>query len=130
MTDQPETFYGLGRRKTAIAKVWLIKHGSRTVNGLPLEEYFTIKTWQEKVLAPLKLTAQDDYGIKAVVKGGGKSAQAEAVRLGLSRSLLTIDPAWRKQLKEAGFVTRDPRAKERKKYGLKRARRAPQFSKR
>lgn len=123
---------GLGRRKSATARVRLITDAKElTVNGLPFGEYFPTFTLQQRVLAPLQLTSQQDaFGITVRVRGGGKRGQADAVRLGVARALLLVNPAWRKQLKDAGMLTRDARVKERKKFGLKRARRAPQFSKR
>lgn len=126
------TIYGLGRRKTARAQVLLTSDpAQKTVNNQPLVEYFPTPGMQERALAPLKLTSQlDIYGIAARVQGGGKQAQAEAVTLAVARALLQANAGWRKQLKQAKVLTRDPRAKERKKPGLRRARRAPQFSKR
>lgn len=123
--------FGLGRRKSAVASVTLQTSGSRHhVNERPLQEYFSPHL-QQAALAPLVLTSQDDsWWIKARVRGGGKRSQAEAIKLGVARALLLVNGEWRKQLKSAGMLTRDPRVKERKKYGLKRARRAPQFSKR
>lgn len=124
--------YGLGRRKTAVAQVTLIAgQKDHFVNGIKLNEYFPTIEMQQAAQLPLRLTSQyEAYGIKAKVFGGGKRSQADAVKLGSARALLTIDAGWRKQLKEAETLTRDPRMKERKKYGLKGARRAPQFSKR
>lgn len=124
--------YGLGRRKTAIAQVWLTKEiGTQTVNKVPFKTYFPTPGMQRAALAALTLTNQlDQHGLKIVAKGGGKQAQADAVKLGSARALLVVDAGWRKQLKAAGMLKRDPRKKERKKPGLKRARRAPQFSKR
>ncbi len=124
--------YGLGRRKTAIAQVWLTTDGGQyTVNTIPLKHYFPTPAMQQAALAALTLTNQlEQHGMKIVARGGGKQAQAEAVKLGSARALLEVDPGWRKQLKVAGVLKRDPRMKERKKPGLKRARRAPQFSKR
>lgn len=124
--------YGLGRRKTAVAQVWLTRGaGTYTVNTLPLKTYFPTLAMQRAALAALTLTNQlEQHGLKIVAKGGGKQAQAEAVKLGSAWALLEVDAGWRKQLKAAGMLKRDPRMKERKKPGLKRARRAPQFSKR
>jgi small subunit ribosomal protein S9 len=126
------TYYGLGRRKEAIARVWLVENDlSRIVNDTKYEEYFTTFQQRASGIQGLKLTSHDDkFGLKVKVIGGGKEAQAEAVRLGVARALIKFNPAWRKQLKGALLLTRDPRVKERKKFGLKRARRAPQFSKR
>ena len=114
-----------------MANVLLLKGGKGAkVNGINLDDYFTV-LMASRALLPLVLTSQNDtYGVKAKVSGGGKHAQAEAISLGIARALLKIDEEWRKQLKAAGMLTRDPRSRERKKPGLKRARRAPQFSKR
>ena len=127
-----KTHYGLGRRKSAIATVVLSEGTSeRLVNDTPLDEYFTTAEARHAALAALELTSQESaLGIEARVAGGGVRAQAEAVKLGSARALLAINPEWRKQLRTAGLLTRDARVKERKKFGLKRARRAPQFSKR
>lgn len=124
--------YGLGRRKTAVAQVWLTSEvGTQTVNTIPLKSYFPTPGMQRAALAALTLTNQlEQHGMKIVTRGGGKQAQAEAVKLGSARALLGVDAGWRRQLKAAGMLRRDPRQKERKKPGLKRARRAPQFSKR
>lgn len=124
--------YGLGRRKTAVAQVKLSNTpNARTVNGQTLDVYFSTVGMQAAVLAPLRVTSLDDtHGFAMKVHGGGKHSQAEAGKLAIARALLTIDEGYRKQLRASGFLTRDPRAKERKKPGLKRARRAPQFSKR
>ena len=127
------TTYATGKRKTAVAKVW-VKPGSGkiTVNGMDLNTWLggheAIKL---KVVQPLLVTKQEtSMDITATTLGGGYSAQAEALRHGISRALLEADGDYRPSLKKAGFLTRDPRMKERKKYGLKGARRAPQFSKR
>lgn len=124
--------YGLGRRKTSRAQVILTPEPSKLmVNGIELNTYFPTIAMQAAALGALKLTSQlENFGIKARVSGGGKHSQAEALRLATAKALLGIDEAYRKQLKSAGLLTRDPRMKERKKPGLKRARRAPQFSKR
>lgn len=126
------TFYGLGRRKTAVAQVLLTNTPElKEVNGTPLVEYFPTIQMTTTALEPLNIaSAEKSYGIKAKVSGGGKNSQAGAVRLGIARALLKVDEGYRLQLRAAGMLTRDPRAKERKKPGLKRARRAPQFSKR
>lgn len=126
-------FYGRGGRKTAIARVRLFLKGKGeiTVNELPFEEYFPTKDMQNAVLKPLILTGHEkntDLSIRVV--GGGKIAQSEAVRHGLARALVLLNPDLRPILKAEGFMTRDPRVKERKKPGLKRARRAPQWAKR
>ena len=124
--------HGLGRRKTAVAKVLLTEDkGERMINGTPLETYFPYAALQITALKALVITSQnDEYGLKVKVSGGGKNAQADAVSLGIARALVGIDEGFRKQLKAAGLLRRDSRMKERKKPGLKGARRAPQFSKR
>ena len=122
----------VGRRKQAIARVRLIPgSGTITVNGRTLEDYFPNKVHQQVVNEPLKtLDVADRYDVLVRVQGGGISGQAGAVRLGIARALTQTDDDARPPLKKAGFLTRDPRAKERKKYGLKKARKAPQYSKR
>jgi small subunit ribosomal protein S9 len=125
--------YSAGKRKTAIARIKLFEDGKGdlTVNGMSFKEYFQTELQIENAVAPLALTEQKTkYDIEAQVEGGGKAAQADAVRLGITRALLAINPDWRIELKRAGFLRRDSRIKERKKPGLHRARRAPQFSKR
>lgn len=124
--------YGTGRRKTAIARTRLYPGaGQIEVNGRPMDQYFPRKTLQMIVRQPLALTKlAEQYDIKVNVCGGGISGQAEAVRLGISRALLQADPALRGALKRAGFLTRDARKKERKKYGLAAARARYQYSKR
>lgn len=123
----------VGRRKTSIARVRLIKNGKGviTINGRPMDDYFTTYDLREQVLNPLKITGQEtavDVSVK--VEGGGIRGQAEAVRHGLSRSLIQLNPTFRKSLKKLGYLMRDSRKRERKKFGLKGARRAPQWSKR
>lgn len=132
MSTETESFKGLGRRKTAVARVMLVPDVKvQTINELPFKEYFPTISMQAALLKPLELTSQlDVWGFRAKVSGGGKHAQADAVRLGIARALVKENAGRRKQLKEAELLTRDPREKERKKPGLKRARRAPQFSKR
>jgi len=125
--------YALGRRKTAIAKVYLIKNGKGTimVNGKPMEKYFTTFESRDMVTSPIKMAGLEgaiDVSVRA--QGGGQLGQADATRLGISRALIELNPTYRKTLKKLGFLMRDPRAKERKKFGLKKARRAPQWSKR
>jgi len=125
--------FAVGRRKTAVARVRFHKgkQGDFMVNERPMEQYFPTKELQGLVLAPLTATEMSGAGfVTAKVAGGGISGQAEAVRLGIARALVSIDSDLRLTLKRAGFLRRDPRAKERKKYGLKRARRAPQWQKR
>lgn len=126
-------FWGTGRRKKAIARVRLLPAGSGNiiVNGRTLDNYFPQGTLQIIIKQPLELTQTTaSYDIMVNVCGGGTTGQAGAVRHGISRALIQAQPDLRPALKKAGFLTRDPRAKERKKYGLKKARRAPQFSKR
>ena len=126
------SYYGTGRRKSSIARVRLVPgEGKVTINGRAMDEYFGLKTLELIVRQPLELTETvDKYDVIADVKGGGASGQAGAIRHGVARALLKADPEYRVALKKAGLLTRDPRMKERKKYGLKGARRAPQFSKR
>lgn len=126
-------YHAVGRRKTAVAVVRLTQKGSGqiTVNGRPFAQYFPIAEFQKSITSPLQAVGHaSDYTISTTVRGGGIRGQAEAVRHAIARTLLTIDPLWRASLKPLGVLTRDPRAKERKKPGLHRARRAPQFSKR
>jgi small subunit ribosomal protein S9 len=132
MMAEEQRVYGIGRRKTAVAKVLLVSdEKDQTVNGRLFAEYFPTLAMRQMALRPLELTSQvGKFGLRVKVFGGGKFAQADAVRLGIARALLIVDAGFRKQLKDAGLLTRDPRMKERKKPGLKRARRAPQFSKR
>lgn len=124
--------YGTGRRKTATARTRIYRGGGEIViNGRPMEQYFPRKTLQMIIRQPLVLTKLlDAYDIKVNVSGGGVTGQAEAVRHGISRALLQADPALRSVLKRAGFLTRDARKKERKKYGLAAARARFQYSKR
>lgn len=132
-TKKKVQFWGTGRRKKAIARVRLIPEGNGTitVNQRSLDEYFGLDTLKYIVNQPLTLTGNaDKYDVIVNVKGGGFTGQAGAIRHGISRALVLADEETRAALKKAGFLTRDPRAKERKKYGLKKARRAPQFSKR
>jgi small subunit ribosomal protein S9 len=125
-------FYGTGRRKNAIARVFLTPgEGQFLVNDRPFDAYFGRKTLEVLVRQPFELTGMSGrFNVRAKVSGGGISGQAGAVRLGIARALVQADPNLRPILKKAGFLTRDPRMKERRKYGLKKARRAPQFSKR
>ncbi len=121
-----------GRRKTAVAKVWIMPGtGKIVINKRPLDDYFGLETLKAEVKRPLEqLNALDKFDVVARVKGGGFTGQAGAIRHGIARALLKIDSDFKPVLKKEGFLTRDPRMKERKKYGLKKARRAPQFSKR
>ena len=126
-------FYGTGRRKSSIARVYLVPgSGNITINKRSLDEYFGLETLKVVVKQPLVLTeTSEKFDVIVNVHGGGYTGQAGAIRHGISRALLQADSdEYRPSLKKAGFLTRDPRMKERKKYGLKAARRAPQFSKR
>ena len=125
-------FYGTGRRKSSIARVYLVPGtGKIVINKRDIDEYFGLETLKLIVRQPLVATETiDKYDVLVTVHGGGTTGQAGAIRHGISRALLKADNDFRPTLKKAGFLTRDPRMKERKKYGLKAARRAPQFSKR
>jgi small subunit ribosomal protein S9 len=125
-------YYGTGRRKKSIARVRLVPGtGQVTINKRSIDEYFGLETLKVIVRQPLVLTKTDGrFDVLVNVKGGGFTGQAGAIRHGISRALLESEPGLRGDLKKAGFLTRDPRMKERKKYGLKKARKAPQFSKR
>ena len=131
MAKETARYYGTGRRKSSIARVFLTPgKGKITVNGRPVDEYIPYATLVMDLKQPLTLTGTDTkYDVEAQVKGGGFTGQTGAIRLGITRALLEAGVD-RSTLKAAGMITRDPRAKERKKYGLKAARRAPQFSKR
>ena len=125
-------FYGTGRRKSSIARVYLVPgNGKITINKKDMDQYFGLGTLKIIVRQPLEATnTLDKYDVLVNVRGGGFTGQAGAIRHGIARALLNVDADFRPTLKKAGFLTRDPRMKERKKYGLKKARRAPQFSKR
>ncbi|MBQ9899954.1 MAG: 30S ribosomal protein S9 [Acholeplasmatales bacterium] len=125
-------YLGTGRRKSSVARVYLRSgKGTITINGRAFEDYIPSAAVRLDVLQPLELTeTTDKFDILVNVFGGGITGQAGAIRLGITRALMEVNPDYRATLKPAGLVTRDPRAKERKKYGLKKARRAPQFSKR
>lgn len=125
-------FYGTGRRKSSVARVRLVPgNGQIIVNGKDSKDYFCKKTLEMIIRQPLVLTETEGrFDVLVNAHGGGTTGQAGAVRLGIARALLKADAEYRPVLKRAGFLTRDPRMKERKKYGLKKARRAPQFSKR
>lgn len=127
-----ERYYGTGRRKKSVARVYLIPGtGKITVNKKDIDEYFGLETLKVIVRQPLVATETvDRFDVLVNVHGGGTTGQAGAVRHGIARALLQVDNEYRPALKSAGYLTRDPRMKERKKYGLKAARRAPQFSKR
>ncbi|MBP1545636.1 MAG: 30S ribosomal protein S9 [Oscillospiraceae bacterium] len=130
--SKQQYFYGTGRRKSSVARVRVYPgSGNITINGRDIDDYFGLDTLKLIVRQPLTLTeTTEQFDIVCTVAGGGVSGQAGAIRHGLSRALLLFNPELRPVLKKAGFLTRDPRMKERKKYGLKAARRAPQFSKR
>ena len=126
-------FYGTGRRKSSIARVRVYENGTGaiTINGRDIDDYFGLETLKLVVRLPLNTTELlGKVDVVVSVVGGGVSGQAGAIRHGIARALVTLNPEYRAALKAAGFMTRDPRMKERKKYGLKAARRAPQFSKR
>lgn len=134
LASKPEKFFeAVGRRKTALARVRLFTRGEKQflVNGKPYDKYFTLAEDQEKATSSLrKMKCLDKFKIIAVVKGGGHSAQSEAVRHGTARVLVDFNNNFKKRLRKVGFLTRDPRMRERKKFGLKRARKAPQWAKR
>ncbi len=121
-----------GRRKTSVARVRLRDgSGQVTLNGRPLEDYFPTMAARIRVMEPLQITeTQGRYDVEATLEGGGTTGQVDALRLGISRALITLDEELRPTLKKAGMLTRDARAVERKKYGLRKARRAPQYTKR
>ena len=125
-------YYGTGRRKSSVARVYLVPgKGNITINKRGIDEYFGLETLKVIVRQPLVATDNaEKFDVLVNVRGGGTTGQAGAIRHGVARALLTVDNDYRPVLKKAGFLTRDPRMKERKKYGLKAARRAPQFSKR
>jgi small subunit ribosomal protein S9 len=128
-----EYFEAIGRRKTATARVRLFTQGDKSilVNGKSYRDYFDTEELQEFASAALnKMKALDKFKVTATVKGGGLNAQAEAIRHGISRALVKFNVDFKKRLRRVGYLTRDPRARERKKFGLKRARRAPQWTKR
>ncbi|HXE75426.1 MAG TPA: 30S ribosomal protein S9 [Candidatus Xenobia bacterium] len=125
-------FYGTGRRKTSVARVFLRSgSGQLRVNGRPLDEYFTVPAWRKEARSPLAfLGVAEQYDAEITVKGGGPNGQAGAVRLGLARAVAQANPALRPKLRQTGYLTRDPRMKERKKYGQKGARKRFQWTKR
>ncbi len=131
-SDQAAAYRGTGKRKTSVARVILVPGtGAVSVNGRPVEEYFPRRTLQAIATAPLKLSGTaDTFDVRARIDGGGISGQAGALRHGISRALIEADAELRGDLKKAGFLTRDARQVERKKAGLKKARKRPQFSKR
>lgn len=130
--ESENVFYATGKRKDSVAKVWLTPgNGKIVVNNRDLNEYFELNVTRDLLASPLVLTEKtDDFDVKVTVMGGGKSGQAGAIRLGVSKALVLLDPDLRGVLKSAGFLTRDARKKERKKYGKKGARASFQFSKR
>ena len=130
--QQENIYYSTGKRKTAISRTWLTPgSGQITINNLPVEKYFPIETIRTDMTQPFKITnTVGSYDVKATVVGGGKAGQAGAVRHGITRALVLVNPDFRLALKRAGFIKRDPRVKERKKYGQKGARARFQFSKR
>ena len=132
MAKNTTKYYGTGRRKSSVARVYLVPGtGKITINKRDIDEYLGLETLKVVVRQPLVATnTVEKFDVIVNVKGGGYTGQAGAIRHGISRALLEVDSEFRPTLKAAGFLTRDPRMKERKKYGLKAARRAPQFSKR
>ena len=132
MYNNDAYFYGTGRRKSSVARVRLLPgSGSITINGRDIDDYFGLETLKLSVRQPLELTETlGKFDVIVNVNGGGVTGQAGAIRHGVARALVESDETLKSILKKAGFITRDPRMKERKKYGLKAARRAPQFSKR
>ena len=132
MYDKAPYFYGTGRRKSSVARVRIYQGtGKVTINDRDIDDYFGLDTLKTIVRQPLVLTETDEkFDVVCRVAGGGVTGQAGAIRHGISRALIQAQPELRPALKKEGFLTRDPRSKERKKYGLKKARRAPQFSKR
>ncbi len=131
-TSAKPYFYGTGRRKKSIARVRVyVGTGSVVINGRTIDDYFGLETLKLIVNQPFEVTeTMGKFDVVCTAAGGGISGQAGAIRHGIAKALLQVDEAYRAPLKKAGFLTRDPREKERKKYGLKAARRAPQFSKR
>jgi small subunit ribosomal protein S9 len=132
MAETPIRYYETGKRKSAVARVWLMPgSGKMSVNKQPLESYFPLDTQQGMIQEPFVLTdTVGQFDALITVRGGGISGQAGAIRHGISKALLQVDPTLRTTLKQQGFLTRDPRVKERKKYGQKKARKRFQFSKR
>ena len=130
--EKENIYYATGKRKNAIARTWLTPgNGEININNRPVEDYFPVESLRTTLLEPFKLTnTAGSFNVKASVKGGGISGQAGAVRHGITKALILADPDMRTTLKKAGFVKRDPRVKERKKYGQKGARARFQFSKR
>lgn len=134
MASKPDRYFeAVGRRKTAVARVRLFTRGEKQflINGKPYQEYFPVTDDQEKATSSMKkMKCFDKFKVTVIVKGGGRSAQAEAVRHGTARVLVDFNNNFKKRLRKVGYLTRDPRMRERKKFGLKRARKAPQWAKR
>ena len=134
LTSKPDRYFeAIGRRKTAVARVRLFTRGEKAflINGKPYQEYFVLEEDQQLATSSMKkMKCLDKFRVSIIVKGGGHHAQAEAVRHGTARVLVDFNNNFRKRLRKAGYLTRDPRMRERKKFGLKRARKAPQWSKR
>jgi small subunit ribosomal protein S9 len=130
--EKENIYYATGRRKSSVARTWLKPgNGNLIINNRPADKYFRIQTTYKTMLQPLALTnTLEEFDVKVTVKGGGYSGQAGAIRHGITRALMLANPEFRSQLKRAGFVRRDPRTKERKKYGQRGARARYQFSKR
>lgn len=128
-----ETAYGTGHRKTAVARVWIVAGGSGRmfVGGLPLAEYCKVATWHDELMEPFRVSGTaGQFDVWATAKGGGIHSQMQAIRHGIAKALVEFDGELRTGLRRTGYLTRDPRVKERKKFGRKRARRGFQFSKR
>ena len=134
LASKPDRYFeAIGRRKTAVARVRLFTRGEKQflVNGAPYQKYFTMAEEQQTVTASMrKMKCLDKFKVTVMVKGGGRNAQAEAVRHGTARVLVDFNNNFKKRLRKVGYLTRDPRMRERKKFGLKRARKAPQWAKR
>lgn len=134
IASKPDRYFeAIGRRKTAVARIRLFTRGDKVflVNGKPYTEYFKMTQDQQTAVASMnKMKCLDKFKVSVIVKGGGRSAQAEAIRHGTARVLVDFNLNFRKRLRKAGFLTRDPRMRERKKFGLKRARKSPQWAKR
>ncbi|MBN40410.1 MAG: 30S ribosomal protein S9 [SAR202 cluster bacterium] len=131
--QQERYYYGTGKRKTSVARVKIYNGDSNSIiiNNKPMEEYFNWQPWQDTVKQALSVSNNlNNFRVEAKVYGGGVNSQAEAIRHGITRALIAYDENLKKELRQAGLVTRDSRIKESKKYGLKRARRAPQYTKR
>lgn len=131
--QQERYYYGTGKRKTSVARVKIYNGDSNSIiiNNKPIEEYFNWQPWQDTVKQALSVSNNlNNFRVEAKVYGGGVNSQAEAIRHGITRALIAYDENLKKELRQAGLVTRDSRIKESKKYGLKRARRAPQYTKR